>query len=320
MSQLDLLTKLQAQAEAKMSKRGSANSVNSQANSTTSTGGNRSRGDSGGTMQDVRNTNRFDPQTGEPLNSSNNSNNNNAAPPMARYSSFDPQTGQELNSANSRPPLGYGPRRTTVGARDDARTGSGSFEEQKRGSFDSNLPATTTTNNNNLGGWDAPAGPALSSSWAMPPASDSSSSKNIFGGGLGSGLSSGSLGSGSLGSLLGGGLGSGLGGGLGGGLSGSLFGASPQSGMNSNGLQGELNATADDSLLNSSFDLDSVITNLVGAVEDNGGMQLSPVTSPNRTGGGTNEDQEMEERFRQLREGGGFFDGSDFGNAGNDSF
>ena len=99
-----------------------------------------------------------------------------------------------------------------------------------------------------------------------------------------------------------------------------MFGTSPQSGMNSNGLQGELNATADDSLLNSSFDLDSVITNLVGAVEDNGGMQMSPATSPNRTGGGTKEDQEMEERFRQLREGGGFFDGSDFGNAGNDSF
>ena len=314
MSQLDLLTKLQAQAEAKMSKRGSGNSGNSQANSTTSTGGNRSRGDSGGTMQDVRNTNRFDPQTGELLNSSNNSssnNNNNAAPSMARFSSFDPQTGQELNNANSRPPLGYGPRRTTVGARDEARTGSGSF--------DNNLP-TTTTNTNNLGGWDAPAGPALSSSWAMPPASESSSSKNIFGGGLGSGLGSGSLGSGSLGSLLGGGLGSGLGSGLSGGLSGSLFGTSPQSGMNSNGLQGELNATADDSLLNSSFDLDSVITNLVGAVEDNGGMQMSPATSPNRTGGGTKEDQEMEERFRQLREGGGFFDGSDFGNAGNDSF
>ena len=59
---------------------------------------------------------------------------------MSRFSSFDPQTGQELNSTNSRPPLGYGPRRTTVGARDDVRNGSrsGSFEDKKRGSFDGN--------------------------------------------------------------------------------------------------------------------------------------------------------------------------------------
>ena len=61
----------------------------------------------------------------------------------------------------------------------------------------------------------------------------------------------------------------------------------------------------EDGLLNSSFDLDSVITNLVGVAD----AQMMNVER--------SEEKEMEERFRQLREGGGFFDGNDFGTQSN---
>jgi hypothetical protein len=147
MSQLDLLTKLQAQAEAKISSRKAS-----------------------GTSQDVR------------INRSS----GNQPQTMSRFSSFE--HGQELTSS-SRPPIGYGPRRITVGARNevnDRNSGSSGGSNGGNGGIN-NITGTTSQLNNNLlssSGWDAPLPSATnnSSSWAMPTAIDTTSSGNIFGG------------------------------------------------------------------------------------------------------------------------------------------